>query len=96
MNWKIVFDFMTQPEVVSFLATVIVAILIKLKIVTEKDVVKAKTMIKKEFPVEEITNVVKMTKPQVEIIKAEMQGPDTNRKKIQRAGRKLLRGWLGF
>jgi 2-keto-4-pentenoate hydratase len=84
------------PDVFCLLLTIILTLLVKSKIITEKDIAAAKDMLAQGKRISEVTDAVKMTAPAVEVIKAEMQSPDTNRKKAQRAARAVLRGWLKF
>ena len=96
MSWTEVMKVLCTPEVVSLLLVLITAILVKLKYVTEADIATAKRMLKGgDKTISEITDAVKLTAPAVEAIKVEMESPDTNKKKINRAARKLFKGWLG-
>ncbi len=99
MNLKTIMDvaltFVT-PEVVAGLLTLIIALLVKSKVITEKDVATATKMVKSGNALTTITDATKHTMPEVVALAAELDKPDTNRKKIQRIFRKVLRGWLRF
>ena len=107
-----VIQIITIPEVAGALATLAVALLVKSKILTEIDIKRAGAIVEKArgFILHDegkvldamkeasaITHLkIQDVKPIVAAVKTQIQGNDTNRKKIQRAARAVLRGWLKF
>jgi hypothetical protein len=94
--WIKFVELLMNPEVAGGLFTLLVAVLVHNKLVDAKDVQFAKNMLTEGKAVSEITDVVNLTAPAVKVIQVEMESPDTNRKKVQRTARTLLRGWLRF
>ncbi len=105
MTWTIIKAILSDPEVISTALIIILAFMVKAKWVSEKDVATAKSIAHSiEGDVKDVaskvTDATGLTLPQakeiVKEVKATVSGPDTNRKKIQRALRAILRGWLKF
>ena len=108
MDWKT----LVTPETVMLLLAIVIALLLKSKILTEKDIKTAKDALKEGFERFEgfggsieavkskITDKTGLTLPQVTAIAKDIQvqvsGGDSDRKKVQRAARAALRGWLRF
>jgi len=89
---KVVLDLIMNPEVIEMLGVIIIALLIKSKIITETEIAKAKKILKKgKATISDVTDMTKLTVSQVEQVVG-----DSNSKKIQRVARKLLRGWLKY
>lgn len=94
---KQVLDILLTPEVFGGLVALVVALLIKSKVITEAQYKTAKTMIDGGNRASDITDKTRLTIQEVAHELATASGPgDSNRKKIQRGARKLLRGWLKF
>lgn len=100
MTWTHVLNVLLTPEVLATLLTIIIALLVKSKILTEQDIAKAKNMVEKGHELWEITDQTRLKIPEVAKIVAESKGAspatDTTKKRVSRAARTLLRGWLKF
>ena len=105
MNWSEILRNLVTPEVVTLLLTLVLALLLKSKLLTEADVARAKRMLDSgraeiEDTARKVTDVTKLTLPEVQAIakdvKEQTAGGDSTRKKAQRAARAVLRGWLRF
>ncbi len=106
---KMIFDFITIPEVAGMLALIALALLLKSKILTELDIARAKKILGDVGNIlhdagallnkaREATDGTKLTlkdvKPIIEDVKTQVAGTDSARKKIQRTARAILRGWM--